>query len=106
MLIFVQLAEGQIHYTTDVWSDKQLVSYMAVTAHYIIKQDDGRRVLRSRLCAFQHLVGSHTGVNLGQEFVKILDDLDVLGRVSLSHLATHILGLADIMPSKVGVYYA
>ncbi|KAF8154961.1 hypothetical protein B0H34DRAFT_620268, partial [Crassisporium funariophilum] len=33
----LQQAEGRISFTTDLWSDPCLDSYMAVTAHYYVR---------------------------------------------------------------------
>lgn len=60
---------------------------MAVTAHYMLKIDDDL-VMKSRLIAFRHITGSHTGMALGKEMVKILDELGIMNRVSSCSFAS------------------
>ena len=50
---------------------------MAVTAHFL-KQlpNTGALSLETRLIAFRILHGSHTGANIGAEFLKILQDIE------------------------------
>lgn len=55
---------------------------MAVTAHYMIKSSSGKHLLRSRLVAFRHIQGSHTGVNIGKTFVRILKEVNCTHKVS------------------------
>ncbi|KAF8955645.1 hypothetical protein BDZ97DRAFT_1598926, partial [Flammula alnicola] len=38
-------SEGRISFTTDLWSDPSLDSYMAVTAHYYVR-DENRQLKR------------------------------------------------------------
>jgi hypothetical protein len=54
---------------------------MAVTAHYVLPVC-GRLIMRSRLVAFQHVVGSHTGENIAGIFITILRELRLLRKVS------------------------
>ncbi|KAF5372361.1 hypothetical protein D9615_009320 [Tricholomella constricta] len=75
-------AQGLVSYTIDLWSDPNLVSYMAVTAHFYIREN-GRLVLRTYLVAFRHVSGSHSGVNLANALMKIFDELGVAYRLAL-----------------------
>lgn len=44
--------------TTDAWSNPNIISFLAVTAHYIIREaGTGRLLLRSGLLAFRHITG-------------------------------------------------
>ena len=73
--------------TTDAWSNPNITSFMAVTAHYIVREaDTGRLLLRSGLLAFRHIKGSHTGENLAGIFFKIICDMGILNRVSGTRL--------------------
>jgi hypothetical protein len=57
---------------------------MAVTAHYCAKSSKtGNLVLRSQLVAFRNLQGSHTGVNIGKVFVRIVKEVNCLHKVAL-----------------------
>ncbi|KAG8960298.1 hypothetical protein FRC05_006982, partial [Tulasnella sp. 425] len=38
----MQNSEGRISFTSDLWSDPSLTSFMAVTAHYCLREKDGR----------------------------------------------------------------
>ncbi|KAF5383852.1 hypothetical protein D9615_003798 [Tricholomella constricta] len=75
-------AQGRVSYTCDLWSDPNLVSYMAVTAHFYIREN-GRLVLRTYLVAFRHVSGSHSGVNLANALIGILDELGVAYKLAL-----------------------
>ena len=77
-------AEGRISYTTDLWSDPNLDSFMAITAHYMFREKTGQLEYRCGLIAFQHVEGSHSGVNLAMHFFKIIDGLGVAHKVCLS----------------------
>jgi hypothetical protein len=59
-----QDALGKISFTSDVWSDPNLVPYMAVTAHWIdvktiLTAEGPHHILKlqSELVAFYHLKG-------------------------------------------------
>jgi len=61
---------------------------MAVTAHYCAKSSKtGNLVLKSQLVAFRNLQGSHTGVNIGKVFVRIVKEVNCLHKVA-SHLVS------------------
>lgn len=78
-----QAAEGRISYTSDLWSNLKLTSFMAITAHYAAKDEHGNLVIRSRLIAFRAVSGSHTGVNLGAIFFGILKEYGLLHKVTV-----------------------
>jgi hypothetical protein len=64
--------------TTDAWSDPDLVSFLGVTAHFVVRDGlDGQLVLRSGLLAFRHIQGSHTGANLASVLYKIIKDAGI-----------------------------
>ena len=77
-------AEGRISYTTDLWSDPNLDSFMAVTAHYIFHPTTGLLEYRCNLIAFQHIKGSHSGTNLVMHFFALIDGLGVAHKVCSS----------------------
>lgn len=56
---------------------------MAVTAHWLRLNKRGKLVMRTRLVAFRHVVGSHSGENLAGVFVTILRELGVTHKVDL-----------------------
>ena len=57
---------------------------MAVTVHFCSKTDDQKLELHSRLGAFRHIPGRHTGANMAMQFLTILEELGVLHKVSFT----------------------
>ena len=69
-------------FTTDAWSDPDLVSFLGATAHPTVRgASDNQLILRSGLLAFRNIKGSHTGENLARVFYKIIKDAGVEQRV-------------------------
>jgi len=71
---------GKISFTMDAWTDFNMKSYMAVTAHWLQKASlqpseslQPKLTLRSDLIGFIHIPGSHSGVRLAEIFVHVLD---------------------------------
>ena len=63
---------GHIATTTDSWTaDNTKGSFLGVTAHWIEIKDDTWK-MRSSVIGFKALSGSHSGDNLGRQFVGIL----------------------------------
>ncbi|KAL1732077.1 hypothetical protein EV714DRAFT_190131, partial [Schizophyllum commune] len=83
-LTFRQNAMGRISFTLDIWSRGNLQPYMAVTAHYMARDKNGSDVLRSTLIAFRYLPCSHTGKNIADAFMSVLDDLKICHKASSS----------------------
>jgi len=54
---------------------------MAVTAHFMARDQNNYLVFRAHLIAFRFIGGPHSGANLGQEFLKITDDLEISNKV-------------------------
>jgi len=80
-------AEGRISFTTDLWSDPNLDSYMAITAHYMVHIPKGGQIKPQLdyccgLVAFRFVEGSHTGVNLAINFFTVLDEYGITNKVS------------------------
>jgi hypothetical protein len=70
--------------TTDLWSDPNRDSYMAVTAHFMMRGEKNRLEYTTRLIAFRYIGGPHSGANLSQEFLKITDELKVTIKVNFT----------------------
>ncbi len=83
MISLFQSALGRISFTSDCWSDPNLVSFLALTAHFIAREN-GHLVLRNRLLAFWIVEGSHNGENLARIIFAILKDAGLLGKVSVT----------------------
>jgi phosphoribosylcarboxyaminoimidazole (NCAIR) mutase len=63
---------------------------MAVTAHFMMKNEKGQLEYRSHLVAFRHVLGSHSGEHLAQEFFKIIDELGISHKVCIISAFTRI----------------
>ncbi len=54
---------------------------MAVTVHFCAKNDSTQKLeLHSRLGAFRHVPGRHTGPNMAAQFFTILEELGILNK--------------------------
>lgn len=59
-----------------------LRGFLAITVHFAAEDlNEKKLVLRTRLGAFRHIPGSHTGKNMAAHFLRVLEELDVLNRV-------------------------
>ncbi len=81
MLDRIKNSVGRVSFTSDIWSAVNLQSYMAVTAHYIMRLPNGRLVLRSDLVAFRALDQSHTGVNIAAVFLQLVKEIGCIKKV-------------------------
>ena len=86
LISHVQKAEGQISFTTDIWSSKNRRSFLAVTAHWISQEGTGPLHLRAALIAFQQLHGPHDGVSLATTMMGLLDRCGITRKVELQRL--------------------
>lgn len=80
---------GRVAFTSDVWSPSRqnLESYMAITAHFLKRAPaTGALSLETRLIAFRILHGSHSGANLGAEFLQVLQDMDCAHKESIGYI--------------------
>ena len=80
-VLLCKRALGRISFTTDLWTDPILRAFMAVTVHYLMRNEDNRLILRTRLLAFNYLEGHHKGDNLADAFFKILKSEGLVERV-------------------------
>ena len=68
-----------------MWSDPNLKSYMAVTAHWLeltVLQDGQRKVnLRTDFIGFMHVPGSHSGDRLADVFYFIINRVGLAKKV-------------------------
>lgn len=90
MKVCPQDALGKLSLTTDLWSDKNLSPFMAVTTHWIearLKETpEGPQYelkLRSELVGFHRVPGRHDGEHLAQAFLYVIDRLSITSKVSL-----------------------
>ena len=81
---FYQAALGKISFTSDLWSDKNLRSYLCLTAHWMARNKRTRVLeLRCVLVAFHNVTGHHDGVNLARTMLALLDRAGVTAQVCL-----------------------
>jgi hypothetical protein len=71
--IFAKAALGKISYTSDIWSSDNLTSYIAITAHWMCKDESGHLQLKNALISFQRVWGKHTASNLARVVLQLLD---------------------------------
>jgi hypothetical protein len=83
MRSILQSAAGHISFTSDCWSDPNLVSFLALTAHFIAREN-GHLILYNRLLTFRIVEGAHDGENLAQIIFTILKEASLLGKVCLT----------------------
>jgi hypothetical protein len=82
LFITHQDVPGRISFTADIWSNQSRYPYLAVTAHWIEKDNStGHLKLRVALIAFHRLRGSHNGPRLARIAFDILDRLDITAKV-------------------------
>ncbi len=83
MLERIRNSIGRVSFTSDIWSAVDLQSYMAITAHYMMRLSNGRLVLRSDLVAFRGLDESHTGVNIAKVFLQVVEEIGCINKIRL-----------------------
>jgi hypothetical protein len=84
ILIWFKSALGRISFTSDCrgWSDPNLPSFLALTAHFMARDMNGRLVLQNHLLAFRVVEGKPDGKNFARIIFEILKEADLLGKVS------------------------
>ncbi|KAF5309470.1 hypothetical protein D9619_012446 [Psilocybe cf. subviscida] len=85
MISEIKNSLGRVAFTSDVWSRQMMESYMAITAHFIAKSVSNILTLETRLVAFRPLRGSHTGVNLANEFLTVLKEIQCISMTTLDN---------------------
>jgi hypothetical protein len=85
----LQKAIGRISLTTDIWSDPQLVTFMAITAHWIeekvVETPDGpskKLTLHSALIGFHLVPKGHDRKQLAHILFSVVERVQILGKVS------------------------
>ena len=76
LTVMQKSSAGKVSFTTDLWSDPDSKSYIAVTAHWLeVVQTPGgdkRLTLRADLIGFLYFPGNHTGERLAKIFYLLL----------------------------------
>jgi hypothetical protein len=58
--------------TTDIWSSKNRLAFMAITAHFIEKDR-----LETVLLSFNEMTDSHTGIEIAEVINKVLNKMEI-----------------------------
>ncbi|KAF7328561.1 HAT family dimerization domain-containing protein [Mycena venus] len=105
-------AIGKISTTMDLWTDRQKIPFMAVTAHWLeatlIDTPAGPQyilTLRTDLIGFLRVPGHHDGEHLATAFLHIIDRIDIasrLGWVTLDNATNNdtFMAFLEIEPRK------
>ncbi|KAF9230026.1 hypothetical protein BU15DRAFT_57676, partial [Melanogaster broomeanus] len=73
---------GTISFTADIWGDRSLQPYLALTAHWIAGDEKtGGLELKSALIGFHRVRGNHTGLVLARAILYLLDRAEVTMKV-------------------------
>ena len=67
-----------------MWSDPNLIGYLAITAHYYIRDENGHWKKHSHLVALQHVQGKHSSTNMASYFFQVLGELRIMHKVNLT----------------------
>ena len=92
---------GKISLTDDLWSDPNLIPFMAVTSHWIqgtvVDTPDGPKLtlkLRADLIGFQRVPGRHDGRHLALALLRVTDCLKITEKVCnvvFEHTMLHLI---------------
>ncbi|GLB45637.1 putative encoded by [Lyophyllum shimeji] len=103
-------AAGRISFTSDLWTDQNRRSYMAITAHFMSFGINGQVTMTTRLVAFRYVPGSHSGQNLAKVFVAILKELGIFNRIGMVTLDNasncgSMMEFVALLLRDMGVYF-
>ena len=74
----MQNSAGNISFTADIWSADNLDSYLAMTAHWIGRdKKTGTLSLKVALIAFHRLPSRHTGAEIAQAVLHVIDRAEI-----------------------------
>lgn len=65
--------------TADLWSSRQLRSFLGITAHFIVESEWS---LKSVMLACSHFRGSHTAEAINDEFQKVVTSFEITSKIS------------------------
>jgi hypothetical protein len=61
----------------DIWTSKNNISILAIILHWI----DNDWQYHEQAVEFGEIIGSHTGINIGRQFLDCLEELDLKKKV-------------------------
>ncbi|KAK7000830.1 ribonuclease H-like domain-containing protein [Favolaschia claudopus] len=107
-----QVAYSRLHLTGDMWSDGDLASFLALSGHWMARDDNGNLVIKNRLLVFRVVEGKHDGKSLAKlvfDIFKKAGLLKHLGQITLDNATVndafmrelHLLLLAEFGDSVV-----
>ena len=64
----------------DIWSSATLRPYLAVTLHWIA-QNNVNPVLKAALIGFHYLSNAHTGKNIANAILSLIDHANITSKV-------------------------
>jgi hypothetical protein len=82
LYLFLQNSAGRISLTTDIWSNKQMRSYLAVTAHWL-SINNTKLTLRAALIGFHHMKGKHSGPSIARAIFSVVERAGITDKVCL-----------------------
>jgi len=88
----IKSAPSQVSFTSDIWSDPNLTSFLAITCHFCQRNNIGVLEVVNRVLAFRLVTGSHDGDNIGQIMYDIIKEANahtLLSRELLSPSANN-----------------
>ena len=65
-------------FTLDIWTSVSVKAYIGITIHFI----DKSWLLQQKILNFIELEGSHTGKNIANEFIKMVEFYNIKNKVS------------------------
>jgi hypothetical protein len=74
LVLLLKRNTSKYSFTTDAWTSRSNLAFMAVTIHWINSDWE----LREQTLDFAILHGSHTGVNLAKTFCALLDSFNIM----------------------------
>ena len=66
-----------LSFTVDAWTSKNQLPFLGISVHWINKKWE----LQSLTLDFCLLLGQHSGENLAQQFLKVLEDFNIETKV-------------------------
>ncbi|KAK7012539.1 ribonuclease H-like domain-containing protein [Favolaschia claudopus] len=84
----IKRAYSRLHLTGDMWSDGDLASFLALSGHWLARDENGNLVIRNRLLVFRVVEGKHDGKSLAKivfDIFKKAGLLKHLGQITLDN---------------------
>ena len=81
---------GKVSFTADIWSSATLMSYLAVTSHWIAREGNSL-VLKAALIGFHRITKVHTGKNIADAILSLMDRANITSKVCGRVLKPRIL---------------